>query len=549
MVTKKLPTIFRSALMVVCAFASALASAQQATEYFTHTAKLGDTLIGLANRYLIDAKNWQSIQNQNKIPDPLRIKPGAEIRIPIRLMRSEPATAKVIAVQGPVETTAGALEKGAVLNEGTAIKTGENGFVTLQLADGSTIVVQSKSQVKLDVARVLANTGGVPSTTIALKSGRVESSVEKRKGQGARFEVSTPTSNMGVRGTRFRVSADESGKVSRGEVLEGVVAVASAAPAPKPLDLGAGFGSVVEAGKAASAPVALLAAPDLSATPTLQERIALRFKFADVAGAIGYRGQVATDSAFSNLLADDVFKTAEAKFSNLDDGQYFFRARAIDKSALEGSDAVRAFKLKARPEPPFTSEPKNKNKLAAEKVEFKWANSVEAGSYRFQLASNADFSPSISDERGVVLSNSGSAFSPSAAIKPGDYFWRVASVRPDGDVGPFGDTQSFTLKALPQAPNPPKEEGNRVGFSWSGEPNQIFDFQLASDAEFKTIVQDKKLTQPEITIEKPADAGTYYMRYRSIDADGFIGPYSSAQTIEVKANRWWLLLLLVPFLL
>jgi hypothetical protein len=357
---------------------------------------------------------------------------------------------------------------------------------------------------------------------------------------------------MGVRGTRFRVSADESGRVSRGEVLEGVVAVGSSGSttsASKPLDLGAGFGSVVEEGKVASAPIALLAAPDLSAAATLQERLVLRFKFADVAGATAYRGQVATDSAFNNLLADDVFKTPEAKFANLDDGQYFFRARAIDKVALEGSDAVRAFKLKARPEPPFTSEPKNKNKLAAEKVEFRWASSTEAGSYRFQLASNADFSKTISDERGVVFSSSGSAFSPAESIKPGDYFWRVASVRPDGDVGPFGDVQSFTLKAMPQAPNPPKEEGGRVGFSWSGEPGQTFDFQLASDAGFKNLVLEKKVSQPEIAIEKPSDAGIYYMRYRAIDPDGFVGPYSSAQTIEVKANRWWLLLFVVPFLL
>ena len=545
----KIVCVAITACMTICTFASTVTAAEQTTKYFTHTAKSGDTLIGLADRYLIEKKDWQSIQSENKIPNPRRIKPGSEIRIPIALMRSEPATAKVIAVQGPVETATGALEKGAVLSEGAAIKTGENGFVTLQLADGSTIVVQSKSQVKLEVARVLANTGGVPSTTVGLTSGRVESSVEKRKNQGARFEISTPTSNMGVRGTRFRVSSDESGKISRGEVLEGVVAVGSTTPAPKPLDLGAGFGSVVEEGKAASAPIALLAAPDLSAAATLQERLVLRFKFADVAGATGYRGQVATDSAFNNLLADEVFKTPEAKFANLDDGQYFFRARAIDKVALEGRDAVRAFKLKARPEPPFTSEPKNKNKLAAEKVEFKWANAVEAGSYRFQLARNADFSQTISDERGVVLSGSGPGFSPAASIKPGDYFWRVASVRPDGDVGPFGDVQAFTLKAMPQAPNPPKEEGNRVGFSWSGEAGQTFDFQLASDAGFKTLVQEKKLAQPEISIEKPSEAGTYYMRYRSIDADGFVGPYSSAQTIEVKANRWWLLLFLVPFLL
>ncbi len=524
------------------------AHAQEASKYFTHTAKSGDTLIGLADRYLIDRKNWQPLQAQNKIANPRRIKPGTEIRIPISLMRSEASPVKIIALQGPVEAASVKLEKGAMLNEGAAIKTGENGFVTLQLADGSTIVVQSKSQVKLEVSRVLANTGGVPSTTVGLVSGRVESSVEKRKSQGARFEISTPTSNMGVRGTHFRVGVDDAGRSSRGEVTEGVVAVSTTSANQKSLEslnLAAGFGSVVEEGKAATAPIALLAAPDLSAASALQERIVLRFKFADVAGATSYRGQVATDNAFTNLLADDVFKTPEAKFGNLADGEYFFRARAIDKLALEGSDAVRAFKLKARPEPPFTSLPKDKNKFAADKVEFKWANASEAASYRFQLANRADFAQPISDERGVV----GSAFSPAASIKPGDYFWRVASVRPDGDVGPFGDAQSFTLKAMPPAPNPPKEEGNRVGFSWGAEPQQTFDFQLARDVEFKTLVQEMKLNKPEVVIDKPSESGIYYMRFRAIDPDGFVGPYSSAQTIEVKMSPWWLLLLVVPFLL
>ncbi len=58
-------------------------------------------------------------------------------------------------------------------------------------------------------------------------------------------------------------------------------------------------------------------------------------------------------------------------------------------------------------------------------------------------------------------------------------------------------------------------------------------------------MSELKLDQPEVTIDKPGDAGIYYMRYRAIDADGFVGPYSSAQTIEVKRNYWWLLLLLL----
>ena len=103
----------------------------------------------------------------------------------------------------------------------------------------------------------------------------------------------------------------------------------------------------------------------------------------------------------------------------------------------------------------------------------------------------------------------------------------AASVRPDGDIGPFGDTQSFTLKPMPPVPNPPKDEGGRIGFSWSTEPGQTFDFQLAHDAAFNNIAIERKLDKPEVSIEKPSESGTYYMRFRATDPDGFVAPYSS----------------------
>ena len=136
-------------------------------------------------------------------------------------MNTTEASAKVAAVEGPVESTGGKLSVGSNVGEGQAIKTGENGFVTLKLADGSMLVVQSKSQVRLDVARVIANTSGIPLTRAKLDAGRVEARVEKRSGGFGRFEIVTPTLNMGVRGTQFRASSEEGGKASRGEVLEG----------------------------------------------------------------------------------------------------------------------------------------------------------------------------------------------------------------------------------------------------------------------------------------------------------------------------------------
>lgn len=540
-------TITAALLLISSAALVAPATAQVPDRFFEHTAVTGDTLIGIANRYLKEPAKWQPLQKLNNVADPRRIKPGSKIRVPIDMMRTEPAPVRVIAAEGPVESAGNKLAVGATVSEGSQIKTGDNGFVTLQLADGSTIAVQSKSQVKLDNARLLSNTGGVQATKVSVQSGRVESSIRKPQGSPNRYEISTPTSNMGVRGTRFRVSADEGGKTSRSEVLEGVVGVAGANVAGNELALTAGFGTLIEEGKAAQPPVKLLPAPDLKSAPKLQERTLTRFKFDALADATGYRGQVATDAGFVNLVADDVFKTPEAKFANLADGNYFLRVRGIDKQALEGSDATVGFKLKARPEPPFASFPANKGKVAAPSVEFKWSEATEAGSYRFQLASAADFASVISDEKKVT----GAAFTPSQAMAPGVYFWRVSSVRPDGDVGPFGDVQSFTLKPMPAAPNPPKEEGNRVTFTWGGEDGQTFDFQLARDATFTNIVSQSKLNKPEIVVEKPREPGTYFMRYRAIDPDGFVGPYSGSQKIDVKAEDkpWWLLLAIIPFLL
>jgi hypothetical protein len=517
---------------------------QTESQYYVHAAKPGDTLIHLANRYLINTRDWQSLQKLNKIADPQRIRPGTAIRIPLAAMKTEPAPAKVISIDGPVESTGGKLVVGSAVGEGQGIKTGDNGFVTLRLADGSSIVVQSKSQVKLEIARTIANTSGVPVTRAYLESGRLEAKVEKRAGPAARFEVTTPTSNMGVRGTQFRVSSEDDGKASRGEVIEGTVNVADSG-AVKNLNVAAGFGTIIEQGKAPVTPVKLLVAPDLAAAPRLQERLTLRFKFAETPGASGYRAQVATDGNFTDLKAEGVFKTAEAKFGDLADGQYFLRVRAIDNLGIEGADAAVTFRLKARPEPPFTSAPQNKARFSGEQAEFSWATSTEAATYRFQLARDAAFATLVADEKSVR----GSRYAPGTKLSPGEYFWRAASVRADGDAGPFGDVQSFTLKRIPIAPNPPKEEGGRVGFSWGGESGQKFDFQLARDAAFKDLVMEQKLDKPEIAIEKPGAAGTYFMRYRAIDPDGFVAPFSSAQSFEVTRNYWWLLLLVVPFLL
>jgi len=45
-------------------------------------------------------------------------------------------------------------------------------------------------------------------------------------------------------------------------------------------------------------------------------------------------------------------------------------------------------------------------------------------------------------------------------------------------------------------------------------------------------VLGRNLDKPEIDVPRP-QPGTYFMRYRATDPDGFVGPFSSAQRFTI----------------
>jgi hypothetical protein len=122
-----------------------------------------------------------------------------------------------------------------------------------------------------------------------------------------------------------------------------------------------------------------------------------------------------------------------------------------------------------------------------------------------------------------------------ATLQLGEYFWRIRTLEA-GDTGPWSDVRSFRLLPPPAAPEPPQLDGKRIKFSWSGEPGQSFVFQVARDAKFANLLYEERLATPALDKPKPR-SGTYYMRYRAIDADGFEGPYTSAQRFSIDLPR------------
>ena len=134
-------------------------------------------------------------------------------------------------------------------------------------------------------------------------------------------------------------------------------------------------------------------------------------------------------------------------------------------------------------------------------------------------------------------------------LERGPYVWRVATRDASGEVGPFGDAQPFILRPAPNAPQTESEVGEEaLVLRWqAGLPGQSYEVQMADDEAFTGSLRSERTTEPEFAMATPEK--TMYFRVRTIDVDGYEGPFGTTQRIEPpsKNEPWWLLLL--PLLL
>lgn len=520
-----------------------LLAEQPATEQYRYGVAPGDTLIGIGKKLLQSPSDWRRIQRLNAVADPRRLPSRGWLDIPYDMLAPVPASARVSALTGSASVDGKPLEVGATLGPSQRVVTQNDSFVTLSVEDGSSVTLQPDSTLHVERLQRYRNTDAFD-IRLNLPAGKVETQVAPRPAGSGRYELRTPSAVIGVRGTRFRVASERADQ-SRTEVTEGKVAARTKAPLDKPVIIPEGFGLIIDADQPLAQPVALLPPPSLADTPRERDRPVVRLPFGAVPQARAYRAQVARDGEFRDLLAEGVFPSPEAKFATLDDGSYWLRVRGIDARGLEGRDATTRFRLKARPLPPATLHPAPGGKAVADGLEFRWAEMESVARYVFQLARDRGFAPSGTETDSVAVAS----LAPRRSLDPGEYFWRVASVRADGDQGPFGDPVRLVIRPPMAAPSAPAIGDKDMALQWSGEPGQSFDLQLARDAGFGDIVAAIRTTEPQATLARP-DPGSYHLRIRAIDADGFTAPFSPPQRIEVPRPPfpWWVLLVFLPLL-
>ncbi len=388
-------------------------------------------------------------------------------------------------------------------------------------------------------------------TSLRLIQGSVESRVSKRQSPSLKFDIHTPISLASVRGTDYRVAYTEAKHTGRAEVVTGNVQVSNALGQ---VQLPARTGSVSKQNKAPSPPIPLLPAMNLKPVPALVEHLPPTLQLNPVAGAVRYEVQVSQDEKFTAIMAQTVFDQPVWRISDLADGQYWLRIRAIDSNGLRGMDAVHAITVAARPESPLLTAPKPKDIVLGTDANLIWTGSAATKRYHLRLTQMGSSPTTIFDDT-LEFDNTLKVTQYTVRdLSEGDYEWQVASISAEGKQGPFSEPQTFQLRPAP-ATEPPAFDGNVSELRWRAVDNDVVEvrwravdgdvsyvWQFARDRDFNDMIEQGVSRTSSLRLPRP-EGGDYFLRIGVQKNPKDPPVFGAAQKMEVptKSSR------LIPF--
>lgn len=510
----------------------------------------GDTLISLGQRYLAEPGRWETVQRLNRITDPHRIPPGTVLRIPASLLRSTPGQAMLKTVHGRVRwREPGGTWKdaatGQALPVGAELQTEALASAMLELANGTQLRIHPASMLVLDTISLYAN-GLMADTRVRLLQGQTEITDNPARRTQQNLRVITPSAQAVVRGTVFRVGVEAD--LTRQETLEGSVAVSAMG---RSVVVAQAQGTVTRLGQAPLPPRALLKAPNVSGLPSRLEQLPLRFVLPPLRGteaSVSWWGQVSPDDSFNTILAERTSRSDALSFADLPNGRYVLRVRALDSLGLQGVEARHTFTVFARPFAPTLQTPGRSATIRSPRPKLSWTNTVGAARYRVQMAQSADFAQPLLDQ---TLDQTD--MTPAADLAPGQLHWRVASITPGGEQGPWSPAAIFTYKPAPGQP-----DLGRAALRYDPDalvlelpappPEQHYRVSISATSDMAP--EDLQQTSADGLVRLPRpSSGTHFLGVRLVDnQDGTAGP-PMLQKITVPSRYPYMWLLGLPLLL
>lgn len=399
-----------------------------------------DSFERIYQKYLNKRANIIALSEYNHHPLIKKLQPAQIINIPVEMLRRTPTNAQVLLVYGDVNASNIAgdnthkLKKDDLLVSGDSLNIGKNSLVKLLLADGSKVDIQPNSNLSIqDSYQYVGKETFV--TNLKLVKGRTQVSANPEHVVGNTLKVQTASAVAAVRGTQFRVTADES--LSLQETLEGRVAFSASG---QEVLLAKGYGSVAEKNKVPLAPIQLPGAVDVSALPKLFEHNSAEFDFPAQQGVAAWTGQLALDEDFTQILNEQTTQAGKLVFADLTDGQYYLKLRTQDQHGLQGVDATHVFHVKALPPEPLLElvEPLDGAVIPLAPTDLSWTPVPMATSYFIQVARDINFTDNLYERH-----SSYNKLTINQSFGAGVFYWRVAALS-GGKPQKFSNVRTFS---------------------------------------------------------------------------------------------------------
>ena len=293
----------------------------------------GDTFVRIARREYGSAALARPLAEFNEIPFDAPLAAGQIVRLPI-LVPARGETALVVFVKGAVRRATLALERGDLLAAGDEIRTGSDGFASIQFSSGSIVNLQPDTEATIERLACLESDDSCI-VDIGTRRGELVLDVENREGQPLEFRVTTPFASAAVRGTEFDVLLGE-GEL-RAAVTEGVLAVEAQQTS---VELESGFGSLVREGEPPGQALPLSPSPVLRTVPA-RAAAGEAVVWFPLTGIVRYEALLSLDEAGLQTVAD--FSVEEERLEipdGIEPEDYYLTLRGVDANGLPGFRSV-----------------------------------------------------------------------------------------------------------------------------------------------------------------------------------------------------------------
>jgi len=400
-------------------FVSQFVFAEEAVDHssdFVYQVKSGDTLGKLANELLDHSKRWKDVAKYNQLTDANRIEPGQQLRILRPWLKSSAGKLKIEALTGSVTADGKQLQVGDEVAQGARLKTDAGSALRLRMPDDSLMNMMESAEV--EVEKLEQRQGNMFNSLFRLITGQVETFKKKYPAGMSELAIRAKTATIGVRGTHFRMRQE--GDRAYAEIEQGLVSY-DAQKTPVVLALAGGQGSVAD-GEHAAEVIDLLPQPAFPALPVKFDTPYIQWVMPEMAGAQGYFGELARDEAFSDHLISVRSKKNRVMFSDLPNGRYWLRLRAVDTHGLQGMEGKITFEVNVPPRK-FAM---TKVYVGANSLQLRWVGRSESASYQVQVADDQAFGRPLLDV--TTWGNLVEMPRP----KPGQYFMRVRQIFSNG---------------------------------------------------------------------------------------------------------------------